>query len=164
MEDSLFPLVNTRFCSIRFFCAYARTRPIGMLRTVHDASTNMMTSLDSYRIHHRFTTTACFSFDAVRMRRLTASQFARLPSRQYNATMINEQSFIVRHFYSSSTRKQLFASCAMLVSTDVDATYDATFVFSTYVPIDVRCPSRTKVARRTFETWILSALVTQMSG
>lgn len=156
--------MNTRFCPTRFFRASGRTRPIGMLRTVDDASTNMTTSLDSYRIHHKFTTTSCFSFDAVKTGRLAASQLARLPSREYNATMINEQTFIVRYFYSSSTRKQLFASCAVLVSTDVDATYDATFVSSTYVPIDVRRPSRTKVARRTFETWILSALVTQMSG
>ena len=51
-----------------------------------------------------------------------------------------------------------------LISTDVDASYDATFVSSTHVPIDIRGPSRTKVARRTFETWILTALVTQMSG
>lgn len=51
-----------------------------------------------------------------------------------------------------------------LISTNVDATYDATLVSSSYVPINVRGPSRTKVARRTFETWILQALVTKVSG
>lgn len=51
-----------------------------------------------------------------------------------------------------------------LISTNIDATYDATLVPSSYVPVNVRGPSRTKVARRTFETWILQALVTKVSG
>ena len=88
-------------------------------------------------------------------------QLERFLNRKYNAAMIIGQAFI----YSWSTRTiSIFQICATLISTDVDASYDATFVSSTYVPIDIRGPSRTKVARRTFETWILAALVTQMSG
>lgn len=53
--------------------------------------------------------------------------------------------------------------CTLSISADINTTNDSALVPFAYVLIDIGGPSRTKIADRAFEAWILLALVTQVS-